>query len=120
MLASWRNENQHTIPMAELERQLNAAQAQELLCTSPEQKSKEPKDIITILTTTKKELDELLASGSSDLSFTFEEGGGEVVFRLPLFQPFRSPSGAAVWLATSITPLWGFTELVIYLRNLNK
>ena len=87
MLASWRNENQYTIPMAELERQLTAAQTQKLLCTSPDQKSKEPKDIITILTATKKELDELLASGSSDLSFNYsidDDGVGEKLLHVEI------------------------------------
>ena len=87
MLASWRNENQHTIPMAELERQLTAAQTQKLLCTSPAQKTKVPLDIDTILTATKKELDDLLASGSGDLSFNYTiegDGAGESILHIDI------------------------------------
>jgi hypothetical protein len=73
--------------MTELERQFTAAQTQKLLCTSPEQKSKEAKDIVTILTATKKELDELLASGSSDLSFKYsidDDGVGEKLLHVEI------------------------------------
>ena len=87
MLASYRESGNHTIRISELERQLTAAQNQKLLCISPDQKNKEPKDIPSILTATKKELDELLASGSSDLSFNYtidEDGVGELLLHVEI------------------------------------
>ena len=77
MLASWREEGQHTIAITELEKQLSAAQNQRQICIPQREKEVELKDIPTVLTATKKELDDLLASGSGDLSFNYTiEGGG--------------------------------------------
>ena len=87
MLASWREEGQHTIAITELEKQLSAAQNQRQLCIPQREKDVELKDIPTVLTATKKELDDLFASGSGDLSFNYtidEDGAGESILHIDI------------------------------------
>lgn len=67
MLASWREEGHHTANVKYLENQLALDQ-------KPKDGEKR-EDLFTILENTKKELDDLLASGCGDLSFDYEKEG---------------------------------------------
>jgi len=80
MLAGLREEGKHSFSLTDLQKQLSLAQSQRQLCFTQKEKVLELKDIPSILSDTKKELDELLASGSGDLSFNYtidENGVGE-------------------------------------------
>ena len=80
-------EGQHSLPISELEKQLSAAQNQRQLCIPQREKEVELKDIPTILSATKKELDDLLASGSGDLSFNYTiegDGAGESILHIDI------------------------------------
>ena len=82
MLASWRNEVEHRIPLKELEAQMNQDGNSLELSRTSSKKAQPAPTIQNILNDVKSELDALKAENKSDLSFTYEEGGGEVTFKI--------------------------------------
>ena len=78
MLASWRNEGEHRIPLKELEAQMNQDSNSLELSRTSTKKAQPAPTIQNILNDVKSELD----AHKSDLSFTYEEGGGEVTFKI--------------------------------------
>ena len=82
MLASWRNEGEHRIPLKELEAQMNQDSNSLELSRTSTKKAQPAPTIQNILNDVKSELDALKAENKSDLSFTYEEGGGEVTFKI--------------------------------------
>ena len=82
MLASWRNEGEHRIPLKELEAQMNQDSNSLELSRTSTKKAQPAPTIQNILNDVKSELDALKAENKSDLSFAYEEGGGEVTFKI--------------------------------------
>ena len=82
MLASWRNESEHIVAMKDLEAQMNQDSNSMDLSRTSTKKAQPAPTIQSILNDAKSELDELKAENKSDLSFTYEEGGGEVTFKI--------------------------------------